>query len=229
MKNYIASVILGLIFTTSFAQNNRNLSPFDEVKVATGVRVTLVSGNAHKAEIEVENCSVDEVITEVRGDRLLIKFSDQRGSWGKHRNRKAHVTLTYRDLSGLSVSSGGMIKSQNKISSDNLEIDGSSGGHMEIDVSTTSASIDVSSGSVIKLTGEAKRIDVDASSGGVFNGYDFETSSCVADASSGGVVKVNVLDNLRADASSGGSVNYKGNPEKLDLDKSISGSIRARS
>ena len=226
---YYTTILTFLIFCFSLAaQESRDLSPFDVVKVATGVKVTLVQGSNPQARVEVENCGSDEVITEVRGDKLIVKFTDQKG-WNKHKNRKAHVTVTYQNLSGIGVSSGGMIKSENSIKSDDLTLDGSSGGQIDVAVSSSSANVDISSGSVIKLTGESKRLNVDVSSGGVFNGYEFKTSTAIADASSGGVAKIMVMDDLRADASSGGSVNYKGNPEKVDLDKSISGSIRARS
>jgi len=227
-KNYLTTLLVGLTFAIGAAQTNRSLSDFNEVKVSTGVRVTLVAGDSHKAVVEVENCSEEEVMTEVRGSQLVVKFINQKGLWTNHRNRKAHVTVHYKSLSGLDVSSGGMIETQNRIDADHLTLEGASGGQMELDIMGGSIETDVASGAVITVEGQAQSLKVDVSSGGVFSGYDLSAAVAIADASSGGVARITVTDDLRAGASSGGSISYKGNPEKVDLDKSISGSIRSK-
>ena len=80
---------LALLFVVALtAQETRNLDSFDEVAAKTGINVILVEGNSNKAIIETENCEPEEVITEISGDELTIKFENS-GFWRSSRNRKA--------------------------------------------------------------------------------------------------------------------------------------------
>ena len=67
-----------------------------------------------------------------------------------------------------------------------------------------------------------------ASSGGNYNGRNFESKKVIVNASSGGSATVWATDSLKANASSGGSVKFKGDPKQRDIDvgKYSGGSIR---
>ncbi len=211
------------------AQQTRSLSSFDEVNVATGIKGILVNSNESKVVLELENCSPEEVITEVRGTKLMVKFTDHKGGWSKHHNRKATVTIHYQELSSIAVSSGGSINSTSSVVSNQLEIDASSGGRLDLEVEARELDIDVSSGGNMHLSGHADDLTVDVSSGGMLNGYELKSKNVNADASSGGMAKITVSASIDADASSGGSIQYKGNPSKQRINSSISGSIKSRS
>lgn len=219
---------LALLFAMALtAQETRNLDAFDEVAAKTGINVILVEGNSNKAIIETENCEPEEVITEISGDELTIKFENS-GFWRSSRNRKATVTVHYRSLESIDVSSGAHISANNPIRSEELDLDASSGGHMELKVMTNVLTIDASSGGMIQTEGNARQVDCDVSSGGHIKGYDLIADEVTADASSGGSVSFTVNESLVASASSGGSVNYKGKPTRVKVDASISGSIKSR-
>ena len=218
---------LTLIAHSVFAEETRNLPDFDEVSAATGVKVILVKSSQTKAKIEVENCDPEDVITEVRGSKLVVKFDDKISWTRSNRNRKATVTVYYKAVNAVGVSSGAMIHSDEVIETGNLELDGSSGGIMEFEVNSAALNVDISSGGIIKINGKTESLDIDVSSGGVFKAYDLRSESATADASSGGVASFSVSKTLNADASSGGSIRYRGNPDKVRSNSSSSGSIRA--
>ncbi len=98
---------------------------------------------------------------------------------------------------------------------------------MHLKVEAESLDIDISSGGVVQIEGHAKTLKIDVSSGGVLNAEELESGYADADASSGGVANFTVRESLSAAASSGGSIRYSGNPEKLRVHSSVSGSIRA--
>lgn len=218
---------LTMIAYSAFANETRNLPDFNQVSAATGVKVILVKSSETKANVEVENCDPEDVITEVRGSRLVVKFDDNLGWARSNRNRKATVTVYYKSLTAIGVSSGAMIHSDEVINAANLDLDGSSGGIMEFEVSSSSLNVDISSGGVIRIKGKTDSLDIDVSSGGVLKAYDLTSESATADASSGGVASFGVAKILDADASSGGSIRYRGNPEKVRSNSSSAGSIRA--
>lgn len=218
---------LSIFAHSVFAEETRDLPDFNEVSAAAGVKVILVKSSQTKANVEVENCDPEDVITEVRGSKLVVKFDDKISWTRSNRNRKATVTVYYKAVSAVGVSSGAMIHSDEVIEAGNLELDGSSGGMMEFEVNSRALNVDISSGGIIKINGKTESLDVDVSSGGVFKAYDLRSDSATADASSGGVASFSVAKTLDADASSGGSIRYRGNPDKVHSNASSSGSIRA--
>lgn len=224
----ILCLILLAGFQSVIAQETRKLADFNEVSAATGIKVVLVSSSETKAVVEIENGDPDDVLTEVKGARLSIKFESNR-SWNRSdRNRKAKVTVYYKALNEISVSSGAMLSAGNIIKSALLELEGSSGGIMELDVDCEDLSVGVSSGGIVRVSGEAESLKVDVSSGGVMKGENLDCRRVNADASSGGVATFKVEEVLDADASSGGSIRYTGNPEKIRSNSSSSGSIRVK-
>ncbi|MNE25260.1 hypothetical protein D3C80_1185830 [compost metagenome] len=77
----------------------------------------------------------------------------------------------------------------------------------------------------MKLRGSAKSLNVKSSSGSDISAYDLTAEVCVANASSGSDIEVTVTKQLTAHASSGGDVNYKGNPQNVVKNESSGGDV----
>jgi hypothetical protein len=227
MKRIILLSLAIAIASVSYSQETRNLSSFDEISAAAGIKVILVKGNSEKAVVDVEKGNYDDVVTKVEGDELVVKFKSNMG-WGNSKNRKATVTVHYLELEGIEVSSGAHLTAQNSIKSNDLQVKGSSGGFMDIQINADEVEVKVSSGGQVSLKGDADFQKVNVSSGGVMNGYELSCENVDATASSGGVVRVYVTNSFEGSASSGGSISYKGNPKKVDKNAGYSGSIRSK-
>jgi hypothetical protein len=226
--NKILSVVFGLLLSTSgFAQETqtRNIGQFTGVKVAEGIDVYLIKGDKESAKVEVYGTSIQNVITEVSGSYLKVHMRD-----GNYKGRiEAKVYVTYTKLDKLSASSAGNIYSQGVIKTSSLEVGSSSAGTIEIEVDAGEVDISASSAGEIEIKGIAKSLNADASSAGEIDAYDLEVESVVVDASSAGSIKVNVKDALSANASSGGSIRYRGNPSKSITNSSSGGSVKKSS
>ncbi|MEL6989375.1 MAG: head GIN domain-containing protein [Bacteroidota bacterium] len=220
----IALFMLGAVAIT-FAANEetRNLGNFSTLATSSGVKVILVKGSSNKAKIETVNADTDEIITVVKGDELQIKWKSNKGSW---KNRKGKVILTYKNIEGISVSSGSMVKSDDVLESRDLFMNVSSGGLCNLEISTNEIRINVSSGGNLTLEGQADESDVDVSSGGYLNAVDLKSDHSKVNSSSGGAAKVWVEKSIRASANSGGMVKYKGNPENTNINSGFSGSVK---
>lgn len=223
---YLLTALLMTVVLLLTAQETRNLADFNEVSAGTGIKVILEKSSETKARIEVENGDPADVVTEVRSNHLVVKFADSQGWTRFNRNRKATVTVFYKTLEAIKASSGARIYASNTIKANMLELDGSSGGIMELEVESESLTVDVSSGGILRIGGTTASMNVDVSSGGIFKGSDLRCETVDADASSGGVASFQVSESLSADASSGGSIRYQGNPEKIRSNASSAGSIR---
>ncbi|GAO28735.1 hypothetical protein [Geofilum rubicundum] len=53
---------------------SRQLAPFENLKVSRGINVTLVEGDAPKAEIHIKNAPIDDVLLEQSNKDLTIRM-----------------------------------------------------------------------------------------------------------------------------------------------------------
>lgn len=223
-------IIFVMLTVTLMAQHeSRDLPKFSGVDASAGVQVYLQEGQSNLADVEVENCDLDDVITEVNGGILKVKFrNDVDWRFWRRKNKKATITVTYTDeLEVLEVSSGARIEGSNTILTGDMEIEASSGGVLQCAIDADEVQVEVSSGGVVEIAGKANAQEVEVSSGGVFKAYDLSVKFAEVEASSGGVAQVTVTEEIEADASSGGSIRYKGDPSRSKINSSYSGSIRS--
>jgi hypothetical protein len=226
--NKLALIIL-ILYTTTVAlaqqTETRNVGSFTGVKAAEGIDVYLKKGDKESVKVEVSgsgsSAKTDVVLTEVSGSYLKVHMKE-----GNHRNVEVKVYVTYVQLDKLSSSSAGSIFSEGAIKASSMEISASSAG--TIDVSLEAGDVEVSSSSAgdIELKGSAKSLSADASSAGQIDAFDLESEKVEAEASSGASLKVKVTKDLVAHASSGGSIRFLGNPDKLITDSSSGGSVK---
>ena len=175
--------------------------------------------------MEVYGTSIQNVVTEVSGSYLKVHMRD-----GNYKGRvEVKVFVTYTLLEKLSASSAGNIYSQGVIKTSSLEVGASSAGTIEIEVEGGDLDLSASSAGEIEIKGKARALKADASSAGEIDAYDTEVESVTVDASSAGSIKVNVKDALNANASSGGSIRYRGNPSKSITNSSSGGSVKKSS
>ncbi|MEJ1241571.1 head GIN domain-containing protein [Chryseolinea sp. T2] len=227
MSKILSIVIALLVSVPLVAQESqtRSVGHFTGVKVAEGVDVYLIKGDKESAKVEVYGTSIQNVITEVSGSYLKVHMRD--GNY--HGRVEVKVFVTYTELDRLSASSAGNIYSQGVIKTSSLEIGSSSAGTIEVEVDAGEMEISASSAGEIEIKGKARSLKADASSAGEIDAYDLEVENVTVEASSAGSVKVNVKEALNANASSGGSIRYRGNPSKSITNSSSGGSVKKSS
>ena len=223
MKNFWALILFVFSFLTAVSQQSetREVGKFSGVKVAEGIDVFLKQGDREQVRVEVSGTDPSNVITEIAGSYLKVHMKD-----GRYRSVDAKVYVTYVKLNNLSASSAGSIFSDGTIQSDAMDISASSAGSIEVSIDAGTVEVSSSSAGEVELKGRVNKISMDASSAGEIDGYDLEAKDVVAEASSGGSAKLNATESLRGKASSGGSIRYRGNPDRLDTNSSSGGSVR---
>jgi hypothetical protein len=227
MKKLVMLFFLLLLVFQTWAQESqqRNVGPFSGVKVAEGIDVYLKKGDKESVRVEVTGTKIENIITEVSGSYLKVHMAS-----GNFRGRiDAKVYVTYVKLDKLSASSAGNIFTDEAIRSEDLEVQTSSAGNIEIKVDAGNLEVSASSAGQVEISGRAKSLSVDASSAGQIDAYDLESDKVEAEASSAGSIKLNVGSSLNASASSGGSIRYRGNPGKSITNASSGGSVKKSS
>ncbi|WP_149303461.1 head GIN domain-containing protein [Pareuzebyella sediminis] len=191
---------------------------FQSVVASEGIAVYVTQADAFKIEVEADENIIDLIGTDIKNGKLRIHARENIG------NATKNVYVHLPEISALSGSSGAHLKTESRITASNLDIEGSSGSLINIELTTERLKVDTSSGANLSISGNADHITMQASSGSNINAKALKTSICQADASSGGNIKVQVTETLSAHASSGGNIAYLGNP-KVQTKKSVSGSV----
>jgi hypothetical protein len=222
----LSLVALSLILITGFSQESqiRSVGSFTGVKVGEAIDVYLKKGDKESVRVEVSGTSASNVLTEVSGSYLKIHMKD-----GRYRNRNVKVYVTYVSMEKIRASSAANVFSEGTIKAGSMEISASIAATIEISIEAEFASIDASSAGDVVLEGKAKTLEIDVSSAGEVDAYSLESESVRANASSAGSAKISVSKDLHAQASSGGSIRYRGAPAKTNTNSSSGGSVKKSS
>lgn len=202
----------------------RNVSEnFTEVRGSAGLNVYLTQGTENKISVEADENLQQFIKTDITNGKLHITTSENIG-WSKAKK----VYVTFIELNNIEASSGADIVGNSIIKSENLSLKCSSGADMKVEVFSKELIAHTSSGADLKLSGKASSFSAKASSGSDINAKELSTLNCVAEASSGANISLNVKEKLDAKASSGANISYYGRPTSVNANKSSSGSVKEK-
>ncbi|MGV8946570.1 MAG: head GIN domain-containing protein [Lutibacter sp.] len=213
--------ILGIKGNKNVVSEDRKVNPdFEIISVQQGINLFITQGESVQLNVEADENILDILMTEVKNNELKIYFKKN-----VYQAKARNVYLTVSTISEIKASSGASVKSENTILAKSLDIDSSSGSSIVIYTATNELTSESSSGSTITIFGKSEMFSANASSGSSINANELKTVDAIAKVSSGADIKVNVTGKLTAKASSGGAIDYKGNPEDVDKEATSGGSV----
>ncbi len=220
------------------------MSPeYTSLSVSGGIAVELISSLTGEGSITADEEVLEYVsIVEERG-KVKISYEP---FISVQSDIKTVVSLPLSPvLTRMDVSSAARVTSEHRVLCSSIEIDCSSAGAVELDLDAQKLVLDLTSaasfaGNVVVQTLEADldsaaKCDIEGSAGycsaesssaANFQGVGLLCRRAEVDASSGGGIEISIVDELDAEASSGGSVRYKGSPAIVRRSISSGGSIR---
>ena len=232
----LISIYLALLFTTTscdFEQiigvkGNGNVvsekrsinSDFEIINVQQGINLYLTQGKPTDINVEADENIMDLLITEVKNNELHIYFEKN-----VNRAKARNIYLTTEDISKIATSSGASVKSENTLQATSLDLESSSGSTIKIRTNANEIKSASSSGSSIIIFGKSNTFSANASSGSSINANELTTFDAITKVSSGANIAVNVTGKLTAKASSGGAIDYEGNPADIEKETSSGGSV----
>ncbi len=193
---------------------------FNEVRGSAGLDVYLTQGDENKIVVEADENLLQYIETDIEGGKLHITTSENIG-----RSKAKKIYVTFKELTNIEASSGADVTGNSVIKSENLTLKSSSGADLKVEVFAKELTAKSSSGADLEVSGKASSLKADASSGSEIDAKQLLVINCNAEASSGAEVTVSVKEKLETHVSSGGNVNYYGNPVSVNSNKSNSGSV----
>ena len=232
MKNkilFLSLFILGtFIYNPLFAEDEkRNVPTFSEVALRIPAKLYIKQGNVQSVEIRAKSSTLEDIITEVKGRTLNIKFPSKTFFTRNFDPGKIEIHITVPEIDGLSVSGSGDIFAKN-VKSRIIDLAISGSGDIKIDELKTkrvSAAISGSGDITINNGGVADELTVTISGSGDVNAAGFEASDVLIRISGSGDCSVTSNGSIKGRVAGSGDVYYKGNPS-IDFSVSGSGSLK---
>ncbi len=213
---------------TGQSHETRNVRDFTKVSFGVAGDLIIKFGPECKLVIEGPAKAVEETITEVNGDRLVIKREHWRMDFHEE---KVTINLTMPELRSLGVSGSGKATVTEPVKeADELSLSVSGSGKIltdNIDADRLECSISGSGDIRLGTGGSIDRGDVSISGSGSFSGESVEIDHLEVSVSGSGDCYCKAGDTLVAHVSGSGNVTYSGNP-KVDARVSGSGHVRSK-
>ena len=203
----------------------RDLPSFNSVALSFSADVYISQGNRQSVEIEADEGAMDIIVTDVRGETLVLKTRD--GFW--RRTGKVKVTITVPEIRQLQVSGSGDILAQTAIRTEELDLTVSGSGSIDIDdLQCPSIRSTITGSGDIRLTGRQAANDMKTviTGSGSCNAENLEVAMADVHITGSGSVRIHVSEELSTRITGSGSVLYRGQPL---VDASSTGSGRTRS
>ena len=193
---------------------------FEKIEISGAFKVLLVPSKSHEVIIEVDENLINYIDISVRGNRLFIE-SDRRLI-----SRKGiKIEVPVKELTEIISSGASDIKSNEPISSKELDIEVSGAGNLDLKLDVKFVSLELSGATMVYLAGVSERLDIEMSGAGSLMAENLELKDCSVDISGVGHVLVNVSGSLEAQVSGLGKVEYLGNPGSVRGDVSGIGDV----
>lgn len=200
-----------------------NFEDFNEISGATGLFLEIHQGDNYQVAVFSDEDDLDDL--EIRNDNGTLQINYNADNWG-WRNTVPDIkcVITVPSLEKLSLSSGAVAHLID-FKEDDLRIELNSAGSLYAKGSFGNLRIELSSAAKAVLAGKADYLNADASSAAQLEAFDLLVNRANVDVSSAAKAEVNVEENLDADASSAGRINYKGSPD-VNSNNSSGGSVK---
>lgn len=226
---FLSLVLLGVFTINSIrAENgNRKVETFSEISLNVPAKLYLTQGNKQSVRIEAKSATLEEIITEVKGRRLTIRFPNKNKFKRNFNPGKIEIYITVPEVGALGVSGSGDIVVED-LKARILEMAVSGSGNIEIedlDSKKVKASISGSGNVNIGNGGVAEELAISISGSGNFNGKGFEADEVVVRTSGSGNASVKSNGSVTARVAGSGNIYYGGNPS---IDASVAGSGKVR-
>ncbi|MDD3273923.1 MAG: DUF2807 domain-containing protein [Bacteroidales bacterium] len=186
-----------------------NAEPFENISYSAGMELIITQDSTTSVVLETYENIHDYIQVEVVDNTLKITkdFSVN------FINPKIKIYVKTAKLEKITASAGTRLDMSAGWEGETLDIDISAGSSAIGNLMLKELSLNMSAGTRAEFEGRAEKFSLDATSGSSFKSYNMETSICDVNISSGALAYLNVSDYLSAEASSGASIRYKGNPQ----------------
>lgn len=202
--------------------DEREVKNFNGIIAGGPIEVVVKFGNKESLRFEGDKEAISTLVTEVKGDKLIIRPQTSWVSWSrKYQNKKIIAYVTARQISSLTMSGDGSITVSDKITASEFVVTLSGSGFIKANVEADRITGIVSGSGTANISGTADEASVKLSGPGSFGSKMLSVDELSAMISGKGNINVTTNGKINAMISGSGHIYYSGNPE---IEKKVLGS-----
>lgn len=228
MKTRLIAIItivgLFVCFHAKAESESRELESFSEISLRIPAKLYIEQGDKQSFEVVAKSSTLEEIITEVKGRELIIRFAAKNYLFKSFTPGKIEIYITVPEIDAIALSGSGDIINDGPIESRILDLSVSGSGDILLDdLKAERVKAAISGSGNIEIAGpdSADDLNVNISGSGDFKGIDFEVKDVKVKISGSGNVRIHAEKHLNVRTAGSGDVVYKGNPL---IDQGIVGS-----
>ena len=188
---------------------NVAVQPFDALKASGVYELKLTQGDKEGVKIEADENLQDLFTVRNEGTKLVIDMKKM-----EHKNLKAKnkmtVSVTFRKLKSLELSTVGNVAAENALSLDDIDINNRSVGHIDLKLTANKLTLENTSVGNVKLSGRAQTAVFKNSGVGSIEAGSFVVQTLNIENTGVGNAEVNAEKELKVKDSFLGKVKNKG-------------------
>jgi hypothetical protein len=213
-----------VIKVSKFKKQEREVKNFNGLAAGGPITVIVTLGNTESLRFEGDADAISTLITEVKGNVLIIRPQNSWTSWArKYQNKKIVAYVSAKSIKSLTMSGDGSITIKGEIKGSSLATTLSGSGYITAAIDVSSYTGVISGSGNLNITGTADNATVTISGSGSLTKKGFEVGSLQAVISGSGSVNIKAEDHIDAVISGSGSINYSGS---ASVQKRVIGSGR---
>ncbi len=193
-----------------------NIDNFSKVNIGGNYDVTLIESNETKVIIETDENLFSFINVEVFNQSLNINSIHQLKS-----TEGIMVEIYYNKIDHIHSTGASNIEHEGVLVNEELTIELSGIGAIDLEVQTTKVSINLTGAGVVTLSGETDLQDTQISGAGGLRAFNLKSAECSIDLSGLGGAEVFATEKLEATITGVGGIVYAGNPKNIE--KQITG------
>jgi cytoskeletal protein CcmA (bactofilin family) len=200
------------------------LSYFDELRVSGNIKVKLVESDSIYLEVFDYCCTMSDLKLTQNGSELKLN-NDK----GLVTDDMYNVVLHYKIIRKLNIHAGATVKTDSILNTEYLSVNMSSGGELTGDINATQLDLSLSSGAKAVFAGEVKNSNLTVNTGAVLNMKKVLSEKAEIKANTGGQVQAMVNGSVDLSVSTGGRIDYFGDPKIIRRKSKLGGIICRKS
>jgi len=207
--------------TGNFVKEERTVSNFTKLDVGGAFKIYLSQGDQEKLVIDADKDEMEEIVTEVIGNKLKIYT---KSGWG-NRFHEMSIYLTFKNLEYIGFSGAVEVVGENALTFTDLEMNVSGAAEIDLEMKAERFEAEFSGASELDFRGTCKTGYIELSGASEINAEGLEFQDLNIEVSGASEAKVWATGSLSIDASGASDIKYKGSP-KVSIDESGASEVK---
>ena len=192
------------------ASENRSISNFSNLQLSGSFDVKIKQATTPSLTLVADDNLLQWIETKKEGNNLILKWKDNTNI---HTSNSVKIEISAPTPNEINISGSGNVKSDGQLeNTNNLKLDISGSGNLDLNVKTPSLSVSIAGSGKATLHGETRDLDIAIAGSGDYLGENLKSENATIAITGSGSAKLYASKNLNASITGSGDIWYAGKP-----------------